>query len=140
MANTMAQQQESLPVRSLDNVRPEMAKAGLVRTVESDGVGSSDPIGRVGYDAVIAHYGSVKEAAYALGKVDPSLMRRELLEQGRFARLDIATDAAMVKAKVAEAMSRAYTPLSTPQSRLRQKARDLREIANEIEQAAELVA
>lgn len=139
MRNTMAQPEQSVPVRSLDNLRPDMAKAGLHRTSESDGVGSSDPIGRVGYDAVIAHYGSVKAAAYALGQVDPSLMRREFLEQGRFARLDSAEDAATVKSKVAEAMHVAYAPLATPAARLRKLAEEQARIAAELRQLSEYV-
>lgn len=41
--------------------------------------------------AVLKHYGSVKEAAYALGEVDPSLMMREF-DAGKFARVNEGDD------------------------------------------------
>lgn len=87
MTRNMAESRPSDPVRSLETVRPEPAKAGLR---PSDAVRSADRIGPVVKAAVVKHYGSVKAAAITLG-ADPSLLMREL-EAGKFSRLE-ATDA-----------------------------------------------
>lgn len=73
------------------------ASPNLVRT--SDNIGQRSPqrpsFAQTVADAIRAHYGSVKAAAYALGQCDPSLMTREF-SAGDFARFDRhATDDTM---------------------------------------------
>lgn len=99
MAATMTAPHRSDPVRSLDDIRPSMAKA--VRP-------SDRAFCSVMREAIVAHYGSVKEAAFALGQVDESLMRREL-EAGKFGRFDEHADDA-AKGAVTQALLRAFPP------------------------------
>ncbi len=132
MGRSLTSAEASQPVRSMDGLRPEMVKAGLDRTAGSGGVWASDPIGLVVEQAVIAHYGSVKAAAYAL-KVDPSLMQREL-KAGKLGRLDDAEDAPMVKSVVAAALANAYGQPVTPDARKRHLIHVMRAALDELDQ------
>lgn len=104
------------PVRLPDKFGHEALKVGLV----SDPIGLT--LGAVAFDAVVAYYGGVKQAAYALGegaqqsKLDPSLMAREL-KAGDFRRLDQFGDAG-VKAAVSAAHATVFGPLPTPKARM----------------------
>lgn len=130
MATTLKQPLASDPVRTLDSLRPTAAKAGL----RSDEIGLNRTLG----DAVVAFYGSVKEAAYALGEVDPSLMQREFKE-GKFGRFN-DHGSPEAKAHVARALFEAFAPLAaSPAQRLRVLADRLREIEDEARQLADYV-
>lgn len=131
--------QRSQEVRSLDHVRPSPAKAGLDR---SDAVRLPEIVGpslcSVMGEAIVAHYGSVKEAAYALGEVDPSLMQREF-DAGKFARFDqhATTEA---KAAVSERLQQSFAPLSSPWAIVRQATRIVRQQCDLIDQWSEYMA
>lgn len=75
--------------------------------ISSEGIG----IGSVVYDALVRHFGTVKELAYALGQVDPSQARNEI-KAGDFRRLDkfAKPDA---RAVIANAVNSAYGKLQT---------------------------
>jgi hypothetical protein len=93
----------------------------------SDQIGPS--IGTVTKEAVIAHYGTVKAAAFALGKVDESLMMREF-SAGKLARFDAHADG-KARAALSDAFEKAYGH-SDPRARRRQLLRSLREHLNEL--------
>lgn len=135
---TVATARQSVPVGSLDNLRPTPAKAGLRPTYRSDSVRSSDDIGLEGViqRALLAHYGSVKAAAISLN-VDPSLMQREL-EAGKISRLNIADPEA--KAAIADAIFKAFGRLEDPKSRAVRRMREAVECLKEIEAYLEYVS
>ncbi len=120
---TVATARQSVPVGSLDNLRPTPAKAGLRPTYRSD-------------SALLAHYGSVKAAAISLN-VDPSLMQREL-EAGKISRLNIADPEA--KAAIADAIFKAFGRLEDPKSRAVRRMREAVECLKEIEAYLEYVS
>lgn len=138
MGTTVNLQGASVPVRSLENIRPTAAKAGLHRTSESEPVGSSDGIGLgdVIRDAVKKHYGSVKAAAISLN-VDPSLMQREF-DAGKFERLNSAD--ADAKAAIVDALYQVFGRLEDPKARFRRKCQELKALANEFDQLGEFIA
>ncbi len=75
--------------------------------IPSEGIG----IGSVVFDALVKHYGTVKELAFALGRVDPSQARAEI-KAGDFRRLDkFATPDD--RAVIADAVNAAYGKLRT---------------------------
>lgn len=124
------------PVGSLENSGPGQAKAGL-RTDQTRP--APDPFGptfgATMKDAVIAHYGSVKEAAYALGQVDPSLLMRELGD-GKFGRFDKHADEG-AKAAVVGVLNEAFGKLSTPKEAALDAVRGARKHLDTIAQALE---
>lgn len=99
--------------RSSDpQVLPEKFGATPLRVgIESEVLG----IGSVAFDALFAHYGSVKAMAFELGQVDPSLVRREL-KACNFSRFDqyAKADARAVFSKVVNAQ---WAPLTNPDDR-----------------------
>lgn len=100
MGSTFAPSSASVEVRTLDDVRPRPAKAGL----SSDHVGPSLRV--VMADAIVGYYGSVKATALTLGNVDPSLMQREF-KDGKFGRFDEHADT-FAKAAVSQALRIAF--------------------------------
>lgn len=70
--------------------------------ISSEGIG----IGSVVFEALVKHFGTVKELAFALGECDPSQARAEL-KAGDFRRLDKHATPT-VKAVIADAVSTAY--------------------------------
>lgn len=98
MPPTMPNARRSNPVRSLDAIPLGMAKA--VRSSDQQSFSA------VTTKAIIQHYGSVQEAAFALGQVDPSLMMREF-GACKFARFDEHADA-RARAAVSGALAAAY--------------------------------
>jgi len=134
MSASVQQDKRSLPVRTLDSIRPTPAKAVL----------PSDPIGLtvadVIVDALLAHYGGVKQMAYALGEgagqpvLDPSLMMREFKDAklGRLRGCDELANAA-----ITVAMDRAFGKLTTPEARARQMVREIRQRLDELSQYLE---
>lgn len=139
MGRSVFVSKSSDPVRTLDEIR---ATGRPPLKSPSEPVEASDRVGPIARQAVIKHYGTVKEAAWRLGEgaglapLDPSLLMREL-EAGKLSRLDV--DPAVVAA-VARALSDTYAPMSTPAARLRQKAREVRAIADELDQLSEFIA
>jgi hypothetical protein len=134
MRQTMTAAAASDPVRSLDNIGPASDQIGPKQAkAELRGL----PFHQVMTDAAIRYYGSVKAMAYALGKVDPSLMMREL-KDGKFARFDEHADEP-AKAFVAAALVDAYGPLTEPQARIRQLTRNVRAELDEIDSLSEAV-
>lgn len=112
MSSSIGGAQSSDPVSSLDGVGPGQAKAGL-RGTSGDQRGPG--FGSVMADAVIKHYGGVKEAAHAL-KVDRSLMQREF-KAGDFGRFDDVADE-VAKAAVVAYLAEVFAELMTPMARL----------------------
>lgn len=110
--------------RALDHVRPTMAKA--VRS-------SDQALCQVMREAIVDYYGSVQEAAFHLGEVDPSLMQREF-KDGKFKRFDEHADAA-AKAHVGEAVRKAFPP-ADPRA---EAMRLLRELRARIDELAEVI-
>jgi hypothetical protein len=126
------------PVRSLDHIRPQAAKAALV----SDQIGPA--FSTVTWDALIAFYGSVKGAAYALGegagqpRLDESLMKREI-KSGDCRRLQFASPGAL--AVIAMAYVEAFGPLAaTPHAQARRLIRDGRALLDQLDQVVEALA
>lgn len=126
MPNSMGQPDQSGLVRSLDTLRPTMAKA----------VRSSDrAFNQVVTTAVIAHYGSVKAASISLN-VDASLMMREF-QAGKFDRLNQADDE--TKAAVADALKRAW-PMGDPKAVARRELESIENAVRTIRQFVDHVA
>lgn len=99
-------------------------------------VGSSDQTpGDVAYAVVIKHYGTVKEAAFALGTtdqpVDPSLMKREI-ETLKFERLMRKDPTAF--AIVLATLARLFADQIDPFQRMQQLIATMRADLNELEQ------
>lgn len=125
MRHSFNEAEPSDPVRMPDSYRPSSDQIGL-------------GFAAVVKTAVLAHYGSVKAAAISLGNVDPSLMQREF-NDAKFGRIDEHADAA-AKANIARALFEAYgRVLVTPYDHVRDVARQVRALADEIDQAAELL-
>jgi hypothetical protein len=104
MPNSLRDDLLSVPVRSLDNIGPgsDRVGPGAAKAV----LRSDQRISSVIRAAVVKHYGSVKEAAWALGEVDPSLMNREF-DAGKFSRIDEHADADC-KAAISRALYYAF--------------------------------
>ena len=140
MSNTVPNARRSDPVGSLDRIRLRQAKAGLASDLVgpvSDAIGPdrTESLGDVVKRAVLAHYGSVKEAAYGLGQVDPSLMMREF-DAGKLSRLDVDTAA---KAAVACALFREFGACD-PKSVILRELRAARERLDEAMNVLERIA
>lgn len=137
MSTSIAERQPSDPVRTLDNVRPQMARAGLHRTGESEVVGSSDDdgIGAIAQQTVVKHYGSVKAAGLSL-RCDPSQMMRDLAA-GKLGVLD--RDPA-VRAVVVEALNATHGRLRDPKAQARLMIKAMRQQLDALEQYLDHVA
>lgn len=137
MATSIADRQPSDPLRTVDSVRPQMVKAGLHRTDQSDAVGSSDDdgIGVIAQHAVVKHYGSVKAASISL-RCDPSQMMRDLAA-GKLGVLDRDPEA---RAVVVEALNVAHGRLTDPKAQARLMIRAMRQQLDALEQYLEHVA
>lgn len=137
MSNTMPQRRRSDLLQTLDNVRPEMVRVSPESVDRrSSAVQSLDQTpGQVAYAALIAHYGTATNAAYALKPagsdrlLDLSLMRREI-ESCKFERLMRRDPTAF--AVVLGALSRSVGPLDRS-ARIQQLIATIREHLNELE-------
>lgn len=138
MPNTMREPQVSREVRTLDSIRPTQAKAGLASPTQSDRPTASEKsfgqeLSKVIEETLMRHFGSVKAVAFALGEMDPSQLRREFetakLPLARLEGLD-----AFTKAAVGTAIVEQFGILSDPKARARQVLRQLRALADELEQ------
>lgn len=118
---------------NLSTIRPEMLRVrpDLSKAVES--FVDDRPMGVIAYEALVKFHGGVKQAAYALGNVDLSVMKREI-EGGKFERLQKDPDSLSV---VLEALSRVYVRMTDPKTRVRQEITRARQALNEIEQGLE---
>jgi hypothetical protein len=127
MPSTMRARELSMECKSIDDVRPQMAKASL------DGQSTSIAMGAVVKDALLRHYGSLKAAAITL-RIDQGQLTREL-QSGDFKvrQLDKDPDA---KAFVSEALHEAYGTCDP----LTQARRKLREARQRIDEAMEVIA
>ena len=135
MPRSISSVESSDPVRSLDNVGPRSDQIGpKLAKAELRG----QPFNQVMRDSAIRYYGSVKETAFALGQVDPSLMMREF-DAGKFGRFDEHADA-QAKAFIAAALAEAYGPLSDPKARVRQLLRSIRAELDEIDQYVDVAS
>lgn len=105
MRATSAAAVQSDPVRLPETFGPAPIKVGL----RADHVG----LGELAFECLVAHFGSVKELAFALGQCDPSLVRREL-KDGDFSRFDKHADAS-ARAALAEAISNAWGRMRSPE-------------------------
>lgn len=121
------------PVRSLDTIGPasDQIGPGQVKAGLRDGLNFV----AVWTDAVIAHYGSVKETAYALGQVDPSLMMREFGD-AKFGRFAKHADE-LAKAAVVSVLNEAFGQLTTPRDAAFDAVRTARKSLDVIAQALE---
>lgn len=128
MSASVSAARQSHPVSSLDDVGPPQAKAGL-RGTSGDQRGPG--FGSVMADAVIKHYGGVKEASYAL-KVDRSLMMREF-KVGDFGRFDENADE-VAKSAVAGYLAEVFAELMTPIARLHRDLDVIQERINSVRQ------
>ena len=131
MSNSMSQRDSSDPVRSLEEIRPKQAKAGLT----SDHIGLS--VIAVTIEGILAHFGSVKATAISLDNVDPSLMMREF-KAGNFRLLERADDVA--KASIFAYAHDAFGPLTSPSARARHLLREVDRITKELWQVLEALA
>lgn len=80
-----------------------------------------------------------QEAAAAHVGKTPGTYSRDI-DAGTMRAREMAELGPEFLAEVGRELVERYAPLSTPQARLRQKARELRAIAEEIDQASEMVA
>lgn len=122
----------TVPDKALVTVRPSMAKAELP---DNDAADSLSPVVK---EAVKRSYGKQGAGAAKLKKDEGNFARDVQAE-----RMTLAELRALGRTFLAEfgrELLEQNGPLNTPQARLRQKARELREIANEVDQAAELIA
>lgn len=95
----MPKPDRSDPLRLPDTFGAKPLKVGI----ESEGIG----IGSVVFEALVKHFGTVKELAFYLGQCDPSQARAEI-KAADFRRLDKYAKPD-VRAIVGDAVSTAYT-------------------------------
>lgn len=136
MSRSVATAQLSDPVRSLENIGPSSDRIGP-GPIKAD-LRSGASWNATHKDAAIRYFGGVKQTAFALGQVDPSLMMREF-DAGKFARFDEHADE-QAKSFVAAALAEAYGPLSNPKQRGFQLLREIDQRVAEIRQLIEMVA
>lgn len=117
MSASSASARASDPVRLPDTFGPSSLKVGL----ESDHLG----LGEIAFECLCAHYGTVKELAFALGKADPSLVRREIKECD-FSRFNAHADAA-AKAALADSVNNAWGALRNPEDAAAHAIREARQ-------------
>lgn len=101
MGQTMPNARPSDPLRLPETFGAAPLKVGI----DSEGIG----IGAVVFDALVAHFGSVKALAIELGEADPSQVRAEI-KAGDFRRFDKHAKAD-ARAVVADALNSAYGAL-----------------------------
>lgn len=144
MNRSLPNDDRSVPVRSLDQIRPRPARVATTSDrvgLGQDRVGPS--LGDIVWRAIEQHYGSVKAAAIALTPkdqrdrgewLDASLMRREILDN-KFARFDAQADDE-AKSAVAGALREAFPP-NDPDAQLRRAVRRVRQALEAVELIAE---
>lgn len=105
------QRRASDPVRLPETFGRDPLKVGIDRNL-SEPIG----IGSAVFDALVAHYGSVKALAIELGEADPSQARAEI-KAGDFRRFDkhAKPDA---RAVLATAIHNAYGVLRSPEDEM----------------------
>lgn len=127
MDSTVATARQSDPVRSLDQIRPRMAKA--VHRGPSTGSAWSAVV----KDALLRHYGSLKAAAIEMGDMDASQLTRDL-DTGKFRSERLEMCDAAAKAFIAAALFEAFGA-GSPQARIQRLIREGRRILDELAEA-----
>ena len=139
MHRSIAAQQQSKEVRTLDEIRPKDVGKQVKADTRSDDVRLSDHVGlpfdQVTRDAIIRFYGSVKATAFALSEdprksLDPSLMQREFAD-GNFKRFYKHADFE-AKGFVAKELAEAYGPLNSREARIQQLKRSIEDAVTEM--------
>ena len=118
-------------VDSLDGCRPALAKAALP-------VNDGQSTMRALIAEAIRRVGSQKAAAIGMA-MDPAQLTRQL-GNGHLTVERLEALPPVFAAELGRLLVEEFGALATPRARIRQKARELREIAAEMEQAAELIA
>ena len=131
MGQSMARRAETSRVDSLDSIRPTPAKASL--TVNA----SQSPMRGLISEA-IRRAGTQKAAAIDM-EMDQAQLTRQL-QNGHLTIERLEALSPTFAAEFGRLLVEVFGPLDSPQARFRQKARELRDIAAEIEQAAEFIA
>lgn len=134
MSPTVASARQSTEGKSLDDIRPRMAHAGL--SVKS----SQSALTAVVKDALLRHYGSLKAAAITMGEMDQGQLTREL-DSGKLnlARLEMLDEAG--KAEVAKRLHEAFiAALETPQARAQRVIREARQKLDELDEYLRYIA
>jgi len=132
MPSTLKQQSPASHRESLADVPVRMAKADTGAQV------SASELPELTQRAIKKAHRKMELAAGVLGISESQigrLVNDEDLKLKHLRTLGIDT-----LVNFAKEVLNSYGELDTPQARLRRKARELREIANEVEQAAELIA
>lgn len=119
MSSSLRDDERSMPVQTLDDVRPRMAKA----------VQRGPTIGAVVKDALSQHYGSLKAAAITMHK-DQSQLTREL-EGNKLAGLEQCDGEA--KACIAKALYEQFGN-DDPKAQIRRALRAAKQALTEVEE------
>lgn len=132
MPTTLAAQQRSKEVQTLDDVRPQMAKvehASPTRSIEW-----TDTV----KDALIRRFGSLKAAAIAMG-MDQSQMCRDI-DSGKLNIERLQRTDAQFALIFGHLLIERAQPLTTPRAQFLDLCRQRRKIDEQIEQYAEYIA
>lgn len=131
MGSSLERAARSSRVETLDACRPEPARAALP-------VNGGQSTMRGLITEAIRRVGSQKAAAIGMA-MDPAQLTRQL-GNGHLTVERMEALPPVFAAELGRLLVEEYGALATPQARIRQKARELREIAAEMDQAAELIA
>lgn len=134
MTRSVAVATSSDPVRSLDHVGPASDRIGP-GPIKATLRGGAPSMTQIIKESAIRYYGGVKQTAFALGEVDPSLMMREF-DAGKFQRLDEHADE-VAKSFIAAAQAEAFGPLSDPKALGFRALREIEERIHVIRQLLE---
>lgn len=128
MPTTLRTVSVSLPVNSIDDLKPRMAKAKL--HTQSAAI----PLTAVVKEALIRHHGSLKAAAIMM-QIDPGQLTRDL-QTGDFKLKKLDGDLEAIVA-IAHALYDAFGQLDSPAARVRRVLREIHERLAEVEQYVE---
>lgn len=134
MRHTVTTAALSTEVKTLDRVRPQMAKAVLPVNA------SQSAMTAVVKDALIRHYGSLKAAAITMGEMDQGQLTREL-DSGKLnlARLELLDDAG--KAEVVRRLHEAFiAALESPTARAHRVIQEARQKLDELDEFVRFIA
>jgi transposase-like protein len=128
MRTTVAQPAQAQEVKSLDGVRPRMAKAVTASHTE---------LRRV-IALALERTGPLKAAAEEMG-IDRAQMYRQL-QNGHLTIERLEALGPAFGAELGRMLLDVFGPLSTPQARARQDIREMRRLLDELDQVMELIA
>jgi len=132
MPATLKQPSLTTPDKSLVSVRPSMAKA----TIPDNAV--LDALSSVVKDAAKSSHGKQGAAAAVLGKDEGNFARD--VSAGRTTLTDMAKLGPEFLATFGASLLETYGPLATPKARARQRLKDIRTAADELDQLLEFIA